>query len=705
MLLAWIEATEGAAAMLEGLDDPPWGALEHAYGTADDIPEVIRAVASVDEDEADAAIDELFGAVVHQGTVYSATVAAVPFIAELAVAPEVHHRSTLVYLLGATSDPAKAYGAEVDAVRGAVTAQVPRLLPLLADPDPRVRESAAYASAQCPEMAGPVVAELRERWAVEDVPLVRASLLAALGRLDPRGSEGMLSAALRDPHPAVRAAAVLAIAQEGLPWPGHGTGAVISAYVDGDPLRGWVWQRSVSLAKLLERFDNVGGVPASVLGALVGAPSRQVRAAAASAISQLNRVRRSAPVRLVPLLAALLADDDESVRLVAAGAVRGAGSAGVVVSDELAVLAAACPFREESDRRDPAAEALRTLIQLGDPRWREPLLAAWRTGRAPYDAGELLSQAGVGFDPELLAAVRKRLIRVEGNSMLAYNERVLLVWLLGCWGPATAPAIPELLVALEHGWGTAPRALMAIGPAAAAALPRLRAAAFHGRVDAALAVWRLADEPDPLLHAVGQAMEQDPSCASVIDQLVEIGEHARPLLDSLRRILTGAPAGTFPDREAQMASARVVWRLTGDPGEVLATVGAVLAAGDEPAATAARLAGELGSHARSLAPLLREALDDDSVRVDAARALWQLGGNAADLVEPVLGAVTDEWGHHNEAALDLLVEMRATQAIPRLRQLAEQDARILTCGSVDEIVCGDERLQARLFEAIERLQA
>jgi HEAT repeat protein len=533
--------------MLRGLDDPPWGALSHAYGPADAIPEVIRAVASADEDEADAAVDELFGSVFHQGTVFSAAVAAVPFIAELALAPEVHHRSLLVYLLGAMADPAEAYGTEVGAVRAAVTAEVPRLLPLLADPDPGVRETAAYTLAQCPDMAGPTVAELRQRWAVEDVPLVRASLLGALGHLDPTGCAGLLSA-LGDPHPAVRAAAALAIASAGLPWPGHATAGVISAYGDLDPLRGWVWAESDSLDKLLERFDDIGDVPATVLGALVHAPSAQVRTEAAGAVSHLNRLRRSAPARLVPLLSPLLSDDDEMVRLAAAGAVRTAGSAGALVSEDLAALAAASPLRAESDRRDPAVEALRTLIQLGDPRWREPLLTAWRTGQAPYDAGELLSQAGVAFDPELLAAVRERLVRVAGDSMLAYNERVLLVWLLGSWGPAAAPAIPELLVALEHGWGTAPRALMAIGPAAAAALPALRAVASQGEVGAALAVWRLAGEPDPLLHAVGQAIDHDKFCASAIDQLLELGEHARPLLGSLRRFLTGQRASTFPAR-------------------------------------------------------------------------------------------------------------------------------------------------------------
>lgn len=201
--------------MLRGLDGPAWGALDHAYGPADDIPEVIRAAASSSADAAEAAVDELFGSIFHQGTVYSASVAAVPFIAELAVAPKVHHRSLLVYLLGAMADPAEAYGTEVAEVRAAVTAEVPRLLPLLADPDPEVRENAAYLLAHCPDMAEPVVADLRDRLAIEDVPLVRASLLAALGHLDPTGCAGLLSAAVGDSHPAVRAAAALAIASAG----------------------------------------------------------------------------------------------------------------------------------------------------------------------------------------------------------------------------------------------------------------------------------------------------------------------------------------------------------------------------------------------------------------------------------------------------------------------------------------------------------
>jgi HEAT repeat protein len=442
--------------MLQGLDNLAWDALEDAYGSSDDLPDLIRAAASMKEETAGEAVDELFGSVFHQGTVYSASVAVVPFVAELAVTPGVHHRRQLVAMLGGMADPDDAYGVEVAAVRAAVAAEVPRLLPLLADPDPAVRETTAYALARCPEMAGPVMAAVRERWTVEDVPLVRASLLAAGGRLDPAGSVARLAEALDDPDAAVRAAAALTIAWAGVPWPNQATDAVISAFRDGDPLYRWRWAPSGQLTNLLRHFDDVEDVPASVLGALLGAPTPDTRIAAAHAIDGLNKARRSAPAQLVPLLAPLLKDEDPAVRFAAARTVRAAGSAGALVADELAALAATCPFRDETDWRDASTEALSALILLGDPRWREPLLAAWQTGRAPHGVEWLLSEAGVACDPELLAAVRRRFARIEDDPTdpyRAHNERAGFVWLLGSWGTAAAPAQPELTAALNHDWG------------------------------------------------------------------------------------------------------------------------------------------------------------------------------------------------------------------------------------------------------------
>ncbi len=41
--------------MLEGLDDIAWGALTHAYGEAEDTPQLLRQAASADVEQARAA--------------------------------------------------------------------------------------------------------------------------------------------------------------------------------------------------------------------------------------------------------------------------------------------------------------------------------------------------------------------------------------------------------------------------------------------------------------------------------------------------------------------------------------------------------------------------------------------------------------------------------------------------------------------------
>ena len=70
--------------MLVGLDDVLWSTLEHAYGPADDVPEILRDVARGDTE----AVGALYGNIWHQGTVYPATSKAVPFLVDLLAGPE-----------------------------------------------------------------------------------------------------------------------------------------------------------------------------------------------------------------------------------------------------------------------------------------------------------------------------------------------------------------------------------------------------------------------------------------------------------------------------------------------------------------------------------------------------------------------------------------------------------------------------------------
>ncbi|ROO87005.1 hypothetical protein EDD29_4593 [Actinocorallia herbida] len=77
---------EGEPIALTGLDDVDWSALDHAYGSADDTPEILRALAANDEGWSDAAY-EYFSAIVHQDTVYPATGRTIPFLVQLALSP------------------------------------------------------------------------------------------------------------------------------------------------------------------------------------------------------------------------------------------------------------------------------------------------------------------------------------------------------------------------------------------------------------------------------------------------------------------------------------------------------------------------------------------------------------------------------------------------------------------------------------------
>lgn len=64
------------------LDDPHWKLLNHAYGAAGDVPEILADLKkNYDRERADALF---YGSLCHQYTVYAATFAAVPHVLEIA---------------------------------------------------------------------------------------------------------------------------------------------------------------------------------------------------------------------------------------------------------------------------------------------------------------------------------------------------------------------------------------------------------------------------------------------------------------------------------------------------------------------------------------------------------------------------------------------------------------------------------------------
>ncbi|KAI8654122.1 hypothetical protein NCS56_01368800 [Fusarium sp. Ph1] len=84
---------------LAGLDDIDWASLQHAYGSAEDVPALLKALRFHDKKELDQVYFALSSNILHQGTRYQATSYAVPFLYALLDAKDTPRREDLLYYL------------------------------------------------------------------------------------------------------------------------------------------------------------------------------------------------------------------------------------------------------------------------------------------------------------------------------------------------------------------------------------------------------------------------------------------------------------------------------------------------------------------------------------------------------------------------------------------------------------------------------
>ncbi|MFI6227267.1 HEAT repeat domain-containing protein [Micromonospora echinospora] len=200
--------------MLDRIDDIDWRRLGHAYGSAGDVPDQLRALCSPDQTEREGAFGDLYSNIFHQGSRYEASAYAVPFLLDMVADPATPDRELVLYLLTCLAmgydeswlpdgfpvaeyrrvseggrellaakppsseendDPEALYLRALDtddqnrlyayyelATYDAVRAGVPMLRTLLAHPDPGLRAGAAYALAWFPEEAAGSLPALRE---------------------------------------------------------------------------------------------------------------------------------------------------------------------------------------------------------------------------------------------------------------------------------------------------------------------------------------------------------------------------------------------------------------------------------------------------------------------------------------------------------------------------------------------------------------
>ncbi len=278
--------------VLAGLDEIDWAALSHAYGPADDVPGLLRALRSESHDERERAVSELYGNIFHQGSRYQATAYAVPFLARLAVDPATPDRQEIVHLLASVAigydeahlprgvdiagwraevermsaaDPAEElrkivewvaaardegerrarsvrrdwydhaaelqYAQDELGVYDAVRAEVPGLRRLLGDDDPEIRSATAYLLGWFPEEAADSIHALRPLLGSETVTGVVANAIISAGLLSDVELIPRLREHLSGPEPLLRWAAAVALARLDVLDPDV-IGALASASID-----------------------------------------------------------------------------------------------------------------------------------------------------------------------------------------------------------------------------------------------------------------------------------------------------------------------------------------------------------------------------------------------------------------------------------------------------------------------------------------
>ncbi|MGW6024647.1 HEAT repeat domain-containing protein [Streptomyces sp. NPDC055099] len=655
-----------AAGTLTGIEDVDWASMNHAYGDASDVPDLLRGLASADPAEREQALDGMYGAVHHQGDVYDSTVACVPFLFGLLADASVRDRGAIVGLLRGIAgeeepDPDEIGGLFEDEEEDAawvanfvdaaalVRGQADVFLDHLTDDDPELRAAAPGALAHLHPDPARVFTALRDRLPVErDGEAVR-SLAMAVGVLDVRRAE------LRD-----EAGRLL---------------AEVLAAGDGDPEL-----RLTVLAQLARCTPDL--LPEDTVDIAVEVMRIAHEEGPAAAEDQENTPERPRTDTMLSYLRDLEAAHRASID---------AHLADDLLRDLHIALA---------DRTEERFGLLHAQLQTSDRGQRLAaveecglLLTGWR---APNDlAVALLARQLIEHDETLSRNALNELAWVHPVAhVVADILEVCLVeweddWEAADWDDSLfgralkalalqgdARAVPYLAAVLESD-GYVPeyldRWVEAIGPAAGARL----APVLHERLAAPDRV-RRGESRSRLISALGVLT---PRASLPLLMAALHGEHHGAAFTAVGRY--GSAAAQAAPRLRQVASdasrsvphrldaADALWSVTGAAQDVLPVLRDALASDGSFARTrAVRIAGKLGPGAAPLVPGLRELMaQSEHLRTETAIALWQIRADAAE----VLPVLLDQWTaapHSRPETAACLLEMgpAAAPALPLLRR-------------------------------------
>ncbi|MEE1757218.1 HEAT repeat domain-containing protein [Streptomyces sp. SP18CS02] len=720
--------------MFTGIDEVDWASLGHAYGPADDVPAMLRGLASTDPAEREIALDGMYGAVHHQGDVYDSTLACIPFLLELVATREVPDRGCIIELLTSIGGIDLGGDDEMDELdpdgeefedaanyamaAAAVAAGADVFLGLVCDDDPEVRIATAGALALLHGEPARVLVLLRERLTVEPDTEVRLALVEAVGRIALRYESlrdetvdwlGWLTHAAQDPG--LRLAALAQLARCA---PGRLPSDVVTT-VTG------------LLAELRE--NPRAPAPTDFLGARDPRDTREL-AGPGEPGDALDAVELRDPpdgARPAPTLVGQLRELREE---------QTAGRSSAWADDLLRTLHGAL-----DDRVDDRIALV--TAQLRSPDWGQRADAVWmcgglvRTWRGSYD--EVVRLVGAQLaDPEprlreAAAAWLENLFCLARPAADALAAKVTA---------DPAPWAPERLGG-RFGVGSALLALTRAGDARA--VPALARALEQPdlNVQLAYAIPHLADAGAPLAPALRRRLGGLPLDDELADQAgpLLLGlAHLRAVeaLPEVLRVLRGAPAyrqewvresalravaafgppagDAAPELRGLLdhdavrvatAAARALWAVEGDAGAALAKLRALLLAPDihdrrEPAWAL----GAIGGAAAAAAPELRACLSAREMwlRVDAGVALCRVTGDVQEAL-PVLMAAWKESRHTRVEIAECFAEMgpgAAEAAAPLLRaELARPRRHNASEGSSgDHDIHHDEKLLALCRRAL-----
>jgi hypothetical protein len=600
------------------LDAVPWGDLQHNYGTAEDVPGLLRACASAEPDQGAAAVGNLDNLLFHQGGwVCSAATAALPFLALLACDPGVAARADVMETISLLAHEATVVEPRfVDpgwpSALGSVT---PALLGLLGDGDPAVRRAAVYLAGVGGLDVDLALAALRARLRGEPEAAIRWDIVAGMGKAaagrdragDVRRELEAMAGGAADVQ--VRLAAVHGLASLREPvseYAGLMADAVTRAGAGGWQDSTWAGGNPGTLVTvtgaLLLGDPEVAVAYATGVSARGGASQR---AAALTHAGALMRQWRAVPGTLLPFLAGELGAIEAEVRYRAAYLLACAGPDAAPYAGQVAALAGddcAVGYRSEHAVSDAVVWA---LARMRDPRAVRELANRLAGGRLGFTTrsvhfgnrasaftvdlpsiGVVVTRADV--DAELAGPVTSLLRTAVAGGDLALAG--MLCEVAGEWGAKAGPAVPAVLQALAASspdrfpGASAALALGRIGPPARSAAGELRRRARAGSGGAAWALWQVTGEAGDALPLLAAQIAESRRGHALVRHLADFGPLAAGSEGRLREMLDEA------DHWTRTEAAHALWRIAGDAATAVHVLADIVAPLTEGAFLPARLA-------------------------------------------------------------------------------------------------------------------